>query len=141
MELINQLNAPINPDFTLDRTFENLPVHRFNHKTRAYVKIQDGCNQFCTYCIIPYTRGRERSLHPDAVVDQVKRLQTDHVEIVLAGIHTGKYGSDVHSNLAALLTRLLDETTIQRIRLSSIDINEVDDSLIDVLRNPRMARH
>lgn len=141
MELINQLDEPTTPSFALDRTFENLPVNSFKNKTRAYVKIQDGCNQFCTYCIIPYTRGRERSLNPDAVIEQVKRLQADHFEVVLAGIHTGKYGSDVNSNLATLLTRILEETTVQRIRLSSIDINEVDDPLIEVLRNPRMARH
>ena len=141
MELVNQLDAPSTPDFALNRTFEHLPVHAFKNKTRAYVKIQDGCNQFCTYCIIPYTRGRERSLHPDAVVDQVKRLQQDHHEIVLAGIHTGKYGSDLGTSLAALLRRILDQTSVCRIRLSSIDINEVDDALIDVLRDPRMARH
>ena len=130
MELINQLDEPTTPSFALDRTFENLPVNSFKNKTRAYVKIQDGCNQFCTYCIIPYTRGRERSLNPDAVIEQVKRLQADHFEVVLAGIHTGKYGSDVNSNLATLLTRILEETTVQRIRLSSIDINEVDYTLL-----------
>lgn len=141
MELVNQLDAPQSPDFSLNRNFENLTVHHFKNKTRAYVKIQDGCNQFCTYCIIPYTRGRERSLNPDAVIDQIQRLHHDHQEIVLAGIHTGKYGSDLGTSLAVLLQRILLETHIPRIRLSSIDINEVDDALIEVLKDPRMARH
>ena len=139
--LIAQLDSKVETDYRMDRTFEELPVHSFEHQTRAYVKIQDGCNQFCSYCIIPYTRGRERSLSPEAVIEQVKRLEPHHHEIVLAGIHTGKYGSEHGTSLAALLNRLLAETQIERIRLSSIDINEVDDALIDVLRNPRMARH
>lgn len=141
MELLNQLDTPASPDYSLNRNFENLPVHRFKNKTRAYVKIQDGCNQFCTYCIIPYTRGRERSMNPDAVIDQIKHLQHDHQEIVLAGIHTGKYGSDLGLSLADLIQRILSETYIPRIRLSSIDINEVDDNLIEILRDLRLARH
>lgn len=139
--LITQLDSKIETDFKLNRTFEALPVSGFKHKTRAYVKIQDGCNQFCSYCIIPYTRGRERSLDPDSVIRQVQILAPDHHEMVLAGIHTGKYGSDLGTDLAHLLKRILSETTIERIRLSSIDINEVTDSLIDVLKDPRMARH
>ncbi len=139
--LVAQLDTKPEADYRLNRTFEALPIHGFKHKTRAYVKIQDGCNQFCSYCIIPYTRGRERSLDPDSVIRQVSILAQDHHEIVLAGIHTGKYGSDLGTDLASLLSRILKETPVQRVRLSSIDINEVNDALIDVLKDPRMARH
>lgn len=139
--LIAQLDTKPEADYRLNKTFEALPIHGFKHKTRAYVKIQDGCNQFCSYCIIPYTRGRERSLDPESVIQQINVLALDHHEIVLAGIHTGKYGSDIGTDLAHLLSRILRETPVQRVRLSSIDINEVTDELIEVLKDPRMARH
>lgn len=139
--LIANLESPSEADYRLNKTFEPLPIHGFQHRTRAYVKIQDGCNQFCSYCIIPYTRGRERSLDPDSVITQVQVLARDHHEIVLAGIHTGKYGTDLKTDLASLLKRILSETPVQRVRLSSIDINEVTDDLIAILKDPRMARH
>lgn len=131
-----------NEDFSMPKTFENIPINAFKNKTRAFLKIQDGCNQFCTYCIIPYTRGRERSLAEDEVIKMILHLEKEHFEIVLAGIHTGKYGSDIQSSLTVLIRRILHETSIQRLRLSSIDINEVDDELIDLMKsNTRLARH
>lgn len=122
--------------------FEVLPLTRFTHQTRAYLKVQDGCNQFCAYCIIPYARGIERSLNSDKVLEIAKQLEKNHHEIVLAGIHTGRYGIDQGTNLAQLLKRLLQETKIARIRISSIEINEISDELIELLSTEkRLAPH
>ena len=124
--------------------FEALPVRRFAHQTRAYLKIQDGCNQFCTYCIIPYARGRERSLAPDEVIQRTKELVCNHhLEIVLTGIHTGRYGREHHIDLTQLLERMCHEVTgLARIRISSIEINEISDALIALMRRePKIARH
>ena len=128
-------------DFNYPKTFENLPIQTFKHQKKAYVKIQDGCNQFCTYCIIPFARGRERSMDVDKIIDQIKALN-QHQEITLTGIHTGRYGLDIGSDLVALLKRILIETDIPRIRISSIEITEVSDAMIELIRNePRLARH
>lgn len=141
-ELIESMETDVSSDFSMPKVFENIPITNFKNKTRAFLKIQDGCNQFCSYCIIPYTRGRERSLPQDDVIAMVKQLEKEHLEIVLAGIHTGKYGTDLGSNLSGLIQRILDETKIERIRLSSIDINELDDALIELIKNnKRLARH
>ena len=128
-------------DYAYPRTFENLPIQSFKHQKKAYVKIQDGCNQFCTYCIIPFARGRERSMDMDKIIDQINALD-QHQEITLTGIHTGRYGLDIGSNLVQLLKRILVETTIPRIRISSIEITEVSDEMIELLRDePRLAKH
>lgn len=128
-------------DYTYPRTFENLPIQSFKHQKKAYVKIQDGCNQFCTYCIIPFARGRERSMDMDKIIDQINALD-QHQEITLTGIHTGRYGLDIGANLVQLLKRILVETTIPRIRISSIEITEVSDEIIELLRDePRLAKH
>lgn len=122
--------------------FEALPIHSFAHRTRAYLKVQDGCNQFCSYCVIPYARGKERSLAPEKAVLLAKELAATHQEIVLAGIHTGRYGREHDCTLAELIRRILAETKIQRIRISSIEITEISDELLDLIQNePRVARH
>ena len=72
-------------------SFEAASTDHFSTQTRAYLKIQDGCNQFCSYCIIPYARGRERSLDPESVLREVKNISQNHSEIVMTGIHTGRY--------------------------------------------------
>ncbi|MCI9312413.1 MAG: tRNA (N(6)-L-threonylcarbamoyladenosine(37)-C(2))-methylthiotransferase MtaB [Erysipelotrichaceae bacterium] len=131
-------------DMMAHRQFEALPVRCFAHQTRAYLKIQDGCNQYCSYCIIPYTRGKERSLDPDTVLERARLLVShDHLEIVLTGIHTGRYGREHHTSLAVLLKRLCHEVTgLARIRISSIEINEISDELLTVMRQePKIARH
>jgi threonylcarbamoyladenosine tRNA methylthiotransferase MtaB len=119
-------------------------------RTRAFVKVQDGCSFFCTYCIIPTARGPERSLPPEAILADVRRaLAAGHREIVLTGINIGTYdgGASVrgprgsHRNaaltLAGLVSRLLDETGVERIRLSSIEPQHVDDELLDAWRASR----
>jgi len=127
--------------FDLPKSFEVLPIHSFMHQKKAYVKVQDGCNQFCTYCIIPFARGRERSLEDNEVIRQINSY-VEHKEITLTGIHTGRYGNDINSSLFQLLTRIIHETKIERIRISSIEITEVSDEIIELIKNePRFARH
>ena len=123
--------------------FEDLHIERFVRHTRAYLKIQDGCNQFCSYCIIPYTRGRERSLEEDKAIEIAKKLVSNgHHEIVLSGIHTGRYGRGIHSDLPSLLNKLLEIQGLDRIRISSIEMNEVSDALLDLMeKHPQIARH
>jgi threonylcarbamoyladenosine tRNA methylthiotransferase MtaB len=114
-------------------------------RTRAFIKVQDGCSFFCTYCIIPAARGPERSLSPEIVLQDVRRaLRAGHREIVLTGINIGTYdggssergfrGSHLRPalTLAGLVKRLLDETAVERIRLSSIEPQHVDDELLRV---------
>lgn len=123
--------------------FEKMEISHFDNHTRAFVKIQDGCNAFCSYCIIPYTRGRVRSKNKDDVIEEVSRLVNDgYKEIVLTGIHTGRYGIDINSSLYELLCELVKIPNIYRIRLSSIEINEVTPEIIDLYKNNKiMARH
>lgn len=123
--------------------FENMFVDQFDNQTRAYLKIQDGCNQFCTYCVIPFARGRERSMAVNDVLDSVKMLQEKHSEIVLSGIHTGRYGRDIDMTLSSLLDELLAISPEDfRFRISSIEMTEIDDHLIDLMKKDhRIARH
>lgn len=113
----------------------------FTEQTRAYLKVQDGCNQYCSYCIIPYARGKERSMPLEEAVAQAGRLSKKHHEIVLTGIHTGRYGYGKGYTLADLIERILEQTDIQRLRISSIEMNEVDAHFIRLLQNPRLGRH
>ncbi|MBR3350233.1 MAG: tRNA (N(6)-L-threonylcarbamoyladenosine(37)-C(2))-methylthiotransferase MtaB, partial [Solobacterium sp.] len=88
-----------------DTPFETLSADGFDSRARAYLKIQDGCNQFCTYCVIPYVRGRERSMEPDLALRDAVRISKDYKEIVLTGIHTGRYGREYGVSLAELMER------------------------------------
>lgn len=123
--------------------FEDLHIEKFQTHTRAFLKIQDGCNQFCSYCIIPYTRGRERSLEESRVLELARKfVENGHREIVLSGIHTGRYGRGLNTNLTTLLKKMLSVDGLQRIRISSIEMNEVTDELIELMKNDsRIARH
>ena len=124
--------------------FEAMEIESFENHTRAFVKIQDGCNAFCSYCIIPYTRGCVRSKKYDDVVREVINLvDKGYREVVLTGIHTGSYGVDLEDmNLEKLLRRLVEIPNLYRIRLSSIEINEITDGIMDLIRSSNViARH
>ena len=124
--------------------FEALPIQRFAHQTRAFLKIQDGCNQFCSYCIIPYARGAERSLPEDEVLAIARNLTAGgHREIVLSGIHTGRYGNGINSSLCQLMKRMVNELpALKRIRISSIEMNEITDELLEFMQGEeKIARH
>ena len=130
--------------FTKDRAldFENMQVDKFTTHTRAFVKVQDGCDNFCSYCIIPFTRGSIRSKAFDQVIAEVKTLVLNgHKEIVLTGIHTGSYLSDNH-DLSDLIHELSKIEGLVRIRISSIEITELNDKFLDELKiNSKIANH
>ena len=117
------------------RVYEELDVPSFTDRTRASLKIQEGCNNFCTFCIIPWARGLMRSRQPDEVLSQAQQLaDAGYKEIVLTGIHTGGYGEDMKDyNLASLLTDLEKVQGLQRIRISSIEASQITDEVIDVI--------
>lgn len=111
-------------DISREKEFEELDVNKPVYHTRAYVKIQDGCNQFCTYCIIPYVRGRIRSRSMDSVIDEISRLAEAGVkEVVLTGIHISSYGRDMDGDtgLADLVENISKIEGIERIRLGSLE--------------------
>lgn len=118
--------------------YENLTVYNFYDNTRAYLKIQDGCNNFCSYCIIPYSRGLVRSKDKNLVLKEAQTL-VDHgyKEIVLTGIHTGGYGLDFNDyRFYDLLKDLIEKVNgLKRLRISSIEINELTDEVIDLIKN------
>lgn len=102
--------------------YENLSITRTAEHTRAYIKVQDGCNQFCSYCIIPYVRGRVRSRRPEDVADEVRRLaENGYREVVLTGIHLSSYGIDLGTSLLELIKAVHETEGIERIRLGSLE--------------------
>ncbi|MBO9600123.1 MAG: tRNA (N(6)-L-threonylcarbamoyladenosine(37)-C(2))-methylthiotransferase MtaB, partial [Cohnella sp.] len=126
------------------REFEELDVPDFSERTRAFLKIQEGCNNFCTFCIIPWSRGLSRSRKPESVLNQAKQLvAAGYKEIVLTGIHTGGYGDDLENYRLADLLKDLDRVDgLERIRISSIEASQIDDEMIAVLNgSPKMCRH
>ena len=110
-------------------------------RTRAFIKIQDGCNNFCSYCIVPLVRGREKSLQADQVVAEVRhRVSSGTKEVVLTGTEIGSYNYD-GINLKRLLKNILTETDVVRLRLSSLQPQEISPELIDLWHNPRLCPH
>lgn len=115
-------------------SFEDMKLNNFEH-TRAFVKIQDGCNNFCSYCIIPYTRGNVRSKKKEDVLEEINTLvKKGHKEIVLTGIHTGNYGAEFDNyDLANLLIDIIKIEGLERLRISSIEITELNDRVLTIL--------
>jgi threonylcarbamoyladenosine tRNA methylthiotransferase MtaB len=122
--------------------FEDMKVSKFTTHTRAFIKIQDGCNNFCSYCIIPYTRGSIRSKDFNKTIEEVKELvENGHKEIVLTGINTGSY-NDNGRDLSDLLIELAKIKDLERIRISSIEITELDSKFLNTLKNtPKICNH
>ncbi|WP_128896518.1 tRNA (N(6)-L-threonylcarbamoyladenosine(37)-C(2))-methylthiotransferase MtaB [Longirhabdus pacifica] len=146
VEQIQRERQPINAVHNImkRRDFEELDVPDFSDRTRAFLKIQDGCNNFCTFCIIPWVRGLSRSRPPENVIKQAKQLvRNGFKEIVLTGIHTGGYGDDLENySLANLLQDLTEVDGLERIRISSIEASQITDDVIEVLKNSdKMCRH
>lgn len=126
--------------------YEDLPHERVSGMTRAYVKIQEGCDQFCAYCAIPYARGPLRSRSEQDTIDEINMLvERGYKEVILTGIHIGAYGRGVKDetcDLTGLCRRILDETAIERLRIGSLEGIEVTDALIEMIANDeRMAKH
>ncbi|SUQ49253.1 Threonylcarbamoyladenosine tRNA methylthiotransferase MtaB [Clostridium neonatale] len=121
-----------------NKTFEELNIEEYQDKTRAFLKIQDGCNRFCTYCLIPYTRGRTCSKDPDKVLEEIKRLEEHGFkEIILSGIHTASYGVDLEGDvtLISLLQEIEKLDGIERVRIGSIEPSFFTDEVIEKMRH------
>lgn len=128
-----------------NRVFEEMDVPEFTDRTRASLKIQEGCNNFCTFCIIPWSRGLLRSREPESVISQAQKLvEAGYKEIVLTGIHTAGYGEDMSDyNFASLLRDLESKVAgLKRIRISSIEASQITDEFIEVLdQSEKIVRH
>lgn len=120
------------------------PAYCLHDRARPYLKVQDGCNFRCTYCAVALARGSSRSLRVEEAVRRASDIAMQgHNEIVLTGVHLGSYGQDLipRTSLARLIKAILNSTSLFRIRLSSIEINEIDDELIELLGDARVCRH
>ncbi len=128
----------VNDIMSISKTAEHL-VLDFEGKSRAFVQIQNGCNHRCTFCIIPYGRGNNRSVGFGQIVDQIKQLvDKGYKEVVLTGVDISDYGKDLLSDLtlSKMIKRLLKLVPeLPRLRLSSIDVAEIDDGLLDIIKN------
>ncbi|WP_131973224.1 tRNA (N(6)-L-threonylcarbamoyladenosine(37)-C(2))-methylthiotransferase MtaB [Exiguobacterium sp. s166] len=146
IEQFREERMPINAvgNIMKAKIYEELDVPAFTDRTRASLKIQEGCNNFCTFCIIPWARGLMRSRQPEDVLKQAQQLvDAGYKEIVLTGIHTGGYGEDLKDyNLAKLLKALESVTGLERLRISSIEASQITDEVLDVLKeSPIVVRH
>jgi len=131
-------------DMSRYTVFDEIQVTHFHENTRAFLKIQDGCNHFCTYCIIPFARGRVRSRKPSSVIEEAKKLiENNYHELVLTGIHTGGYGQDLDGySFYDLLKDLSELDGLKRLRISSIEMNELTEDIIALLKdNDVFAKH
>ena len=131
-------------DVSRYRVFDEVNVTNFTENTRAFLKIQDGCNNFCSYCIIPFARGPVRSRPKESILTEAKHLvENGYHEIVLTGIHTGGYGQDLENySFYDLLKDLANVEGLKRIRISSIEINELTDEIIQLIsESPIFAKH
>ena len=130
-------------DNNFDDYFEDMFIDTFNTRTRAFVKIQDGCENFCSYCIIPKVRGKCRSKDPKKAIEEITSLVNNgYKEIILTGIHTGNYGVDINTNLAALLKEIVKIDGLKRLRISSIEATEINDEILDIIKNnPVIVNH
>ncbi len=147
IERFKEERQPINAvgNIMKNRVYEELDVPAFTDRTRASLKIQEGCNNFCTFCIIPWARGLMRSRDPKEVIKQAQQLvDAGYKEIVLTGIHTGGYGEDMKDyNLAMLLKDLEKEVLgLERLRISSIEASQITDEVIQVMNDSNViVRH
>lgn len=116
--------------------FEDMYIKEFPGRTRAFVKIQDGCDNFCSYCIIPFVRGKCRSKDKDKVISEINDLVSNgYQEVVLTGIHTGNYGYDKDYDFADLLSEVVKIKGLKRLRISSIEITELNDRVLSIIKD------
>ena len=122
-----------------DNEFEDMYIDSFNTRTRAFVKIQDGCQNFCSYCVIPRVRGKCRSKKKEVVLKEIEELvKNGYKEIILTGIHTGNYGVDLGTTFADLLKDIVKIEGLLRLRISSIEITELTDEVLDIIKNNKV---
>lgn len=142
-EFLKSKNKIIDFYHTRNLPFEDMTINRFKSHTRAFLKIQDGCNNFCSYCIIPYVRGTIRSKDLKKALDEANVLvENGHSEIVLTGIHTGSYGFGLNYDLTDLIHEMSKIKKLKRIRISSIEITELNDKFLQELKsNNKICDH
>ncbi len=130
-------------DIAQEKEYEGLNLKQTAEHTRAYVKVQDGCNQFCTYCIIPYVRGRVRSRSRQDVTEEVRRLSANgYKEVVLTGIHLSSYGMDTKDSLLELIAAVHEIPGIQRIRLGSLEPRIITEEFVSrIAALPKICPH
>lgn len=130
-------------DINHEKAYEDLHLSTAAEHTRAYIKVQDGCNQFCSYCIIPFARGRVRSRSRDSVLDEVKTLAANgYKEVVLTGIHLSSYGIDCDDNLLSLILAIHEVEGIERIRLGSLEPRIITEKFAQTIAKlPKMCPH
>ena len=139
--VLSQEKNPSSPSLILrnildERQFKQIPLTAFGSRTRPFLKIQDGCDTFCTYCIVPYARGRSRSMPLENVQKSIHCLkQAGFHEVVLTGVHLGAYGLDLspQASLAALLEHIRESNAMYRVRLSSIEPHELTQTIIELI--------
>jgi len=146
VEQVKNTGNPINAveDIMTARDFEEMPITSYEGKTRAVLKIQEGCNQFCAYCIIPFARGPVRSRKPENVLAEVKRLsEAGFKEFVLTGIHLTSYGKDLeNSNLLSLIQSVHSIEGVKRIRLGSLEPTFITEEFVATIKDlPKLCQH
>lgn len=143
LETKSQINKVM--DIMEVKSYEEMSLDHLTTHTRGFIKIEDGCENYCSYCAIPYARGKVRSRQPDNIINEIKKLVSEGVkEIIISGINTGCYGIDLdNTSLAKLIIRIMEETSLYRLRLSSIELMEVTDELLAVIKQyqKRIAQH
>ena len=130
-DILSKVYDHLNEEIVNIPNIDNYPLIG---RTRASIKIQEGCDQVCSYCIIPYVRGREKSVGPETIINQINNAyKNDIKEVVLTGTQLGNYGFDLENiNLKGLIRKVLKETNMERIRVSSLQPKEIDQELIDI---------
>lgn len=144
--LKNKKCIRLHDDFKNIKTYEAINLDKYFEKTRAYVKIQDGCDNFCTYCLIPYVRGRSRSRNKEDILKEISTLiKNGYKEIIITGIDLGSYGKDLNNGetFSLLLKEILENNpNLYRIRISSIEESQIDDLFLELLRKYKnIANH
>ena len=137
-------NYEIIDENTRQFTYEELGITSYTENVRAFLKIQDGCNNFCTYCVVPYRRGKMRSRAPENVIKEAEYLVSQgYQEIVLSGIHVGGYGQDLRDiSFSNLVERLSNIEGLKSLRISSIEESEIDETLIELIKDKdNLAKH
>ena len=138
-DILNKVYDHLNEEIVNIPNLDNYPLIG---RTRASIKIQEGCDQVCSYCIIPYVRGREKSVGPETIINQINNAyKNDIKEVVLTGTQLGNYGFDLENiNLKGLIRKVLNETNMERIRVSSLQPKEIDQELIDIWKYESQGR-
>lgn len=138
-KILSEVNWATTPAFSTEPGEQALFTRG---RQRAFIKVQDGCRYRCTFCIVTVARGEEKSRPLGQVIDEINALHRRGInEVVLTGVHLGGYGSDLDSNLSALVRAVLEQTEVPRIRLGSLEPWEFTDEFFDLFKNPRLMPH